>query len=71
MQYVTEGEYLVYDWQVRLTGRFHRLGVFLDQLTQEMLMSAVSNLEIHQQKAAEGKFDNIEASFTFRAFVQP
>ncbi|MFO7626476.1 MAG: type 4a pilus biogenesis protein PilO [Candidatus Fermentibacteraceae bacterium] len=71
MQYVPEGEYLVYDWQVRLTGRFHRLGVFLDQLTQEMLMSAVTNLEIHQQKAAEGKFDNIEASFTFRAFVQP
>jgi len=54
-----------------LTGRFHRLGVFLDQLTQEMLMSAVTNLEIHQPKAAEGKFDNIEASFTFRAFVQP
>ncbi len=71
MQYVTEGEYVIYDWQVRLTGRFHRLGVFLDQLTQEMLMSAVSNLEIHQQKAAEGKFDNIEASFTFSAFVQP
>lgn len=71
MQYVIQDEYKIYDWRVRLTGRFHRLGVFLDQLTQEMLMSAVSNLEIHQQKAAEGKFDNIEASFTFSAFVQP
>ncbi len=71
LQYRTEGEYQVYDWQVRLTGRFHRLGVFMDQLTQEMLITAISNLEIHQQKAAEGKFDNIEASFTISAFVQP
>jgi Tfp pilus assembly protein PilO len=71
MPLVAQGEYQVYEWRVRITGRFHRLGVFLDQLTQEMLMSAVTNLEIHQQKAAEGKFDNIEASFTFSAFVQP
>jgi Tfp pilus assembly protein PilO len=71
MEQRMDGEYQVYDWRVRLTGRFHRLGVFMDQLTQEMMMTAVSSLEIHQQKAAEGKFDNIEASFTFSAFVQP
>lgn len=71
LQRMVDGEYHVYDWRIRLTGRFHRLGVFLDQLTQEMLMSSVSNLEVHQQKAAEGKFDNIEASFTFSAYIQP
>ena len=68
---VVEGAYNVYTWQIHLTGRFHRMGVFLDQLTQEMMMTSISNVEIHQLKAAEGKFDNIEATFTFSAFVQP
>ncbi len=66
-----EGDYAVYSWQVRLTGRYHRLGVFFDQLTQETMMTAVSDLNIQQLKAAEGKFDNIEASFVFSAFTQP
>ncbi len=61
----------VYDWQITLTGRFHRLGVFFDQLTQQPMMSSISNLQVHQLKAAEGKFDNIETTFTFSAFVQP
>ena len=65
------GEYTVYDWQLTLTGRFHRLGVFFDQLTQQPMMSSVSNLQVHQLKAAEGKFDNIETTFTFSAFIQP
>ncbi|MBN1433755.1 type 4a pilus biogenesis protein PilO [Candidatus Fermentibacterales bacterium] len=66
-----QGEYTSYDWQVHLVGRYHRLGVFLDQLTQQAMMTAVEDLEIHQMKAAEGKFDNIEATFTFSAFVAP
>jgi len=65
------GEYNVYDWQLTLTGRFHRLGVFFDQLTQQPMMSSVSNLQVYQLKAAEGKFDNIETSFTFSAYIQP
>ncbi len=65
------GEYNVYDWQLTMTGRFHRLGVFFDQLTQQPMMSSVTNLQIHQLKAAEGKFDNIETTFTFSAFIQP
>lgn len=68
---VTDAEYLVYDWQITLTGRFHRLGVFFDQLTQQPMMSSVSNLQVHQLKAAEGKFDNIETTFTFSAYIQP
>ena len=65
------GEYQVYDWQLTLTGRFHRLGVLFDQLTQQPMMSSISNLQIHQLKAAEGKFDNIETTFTFSAYIQP
>ena len=64
-------EYTVYDWQLTMTGRFHRLGVFFDQLTQQPMMSSVSNLQVHQLKAAEGKFDNIETTFTFSAYIQP
>lgn len=64
-------DYNVYTWQVHLSGRYHRLGVFLDQLTQETMMTAVDNLDIQKLRAAEGKFDNIEATFTFSAFVQP
>ncbi len=67
----TEGSYAVYSWQVHLTGRYHRLGVFFDQLTQELMMTAISDLNIQQLKAAEGKFDNIEATFTFSAYSQP
>jgi Tfp pilus assembly protein PilO len=66
-----QGEYNVYAWQMHLTGRYHRLGVFFDQLTQELMMTAISELNIQQLKAAEGKFDNIEATFTFSAFSQP
>lgn len=65
------GEYTVYDWHLTLTGRFHRLGVFFDQLTQQPMMSSISNLQVHQLKAAEGKFDNIETTFTFSAYIQP
>ncbi len=65
------GEYQVYDWQLTLTGRFHRLGVFFDQLTQQPMMSSITNLQVHQLKAAEGKFDNIETTFTFSAYIQP
>lgn len=68
---IVEGAYNVYKWNIHLTGRFHRMGVFLDQLTQEMMMTTISDVEIHQMKAAEGKFDNIEATFTFSAYVQP
>jgi len=64
-------EYQVYDWQLTMTGRFHRLGVFFDQLTQQPMMSSISNLQVHQLKAAEGKFDNIETTFTFSAYVEP
>lgn len=66
-----QSEYQVYDWQLTMTGRFHRLGVFFDQLTQQPMMSSISNLQVHQLKAAEGKFDNIETTFTFSAFIQP
>ncbi len=65
------GQYTTYNWQISLTGRFHRLGVFFDQLTQQAMMSSISNLQIHQLKAAEGKFDNIETTFTFTAYIQP
>ena len=68
---VVDSEYQIYNWQVTLTGRFHRLGVFFDQLTQQPMMSSVSNLQVHQLKAAEGKFDNIETVFTFSAYIQP
>ncbi len=67
----TQGDYLVYGWQMRLTGRFHRLGVFLDQLTQQMMMTSVTDLTVIQKKASDGSFDNMEASFTVSAFVQP
>ncbi len=67
----TEGAYQIYNWQITMTGRFHRLGVFFDQLTQQPMMSSVSNLQVHQLKAAEGKFDNIETTFTFSAYVEP
>jgi Tfp pilus assembly protein PilO len=66
-----DGQYAVYSWQVHLTGRYHRLGVFFDQLTQELMMTSIRDLNIQQLKAAEGKFDNIEATFTFSAFTQP
>jgi len=66
-----QGEYLVYGWQVQMTGQFHRLGVFLDQLTQQILMTSVSDLSVQQQKASDGSFDNMSASFTINAFVQP
>jgi len=64
-------DYNVYAWQVHMTGRYHRLGVFFDQLTQETMMTAIDGLEVQKLRAAEGKFDNIEATFTFSAFVQP
>lgn len=67
----TQGDYLVYGWQVQLSGRFHRLGVFLDQLTQEMMITSVSNLSVIQKKASDGNYDNMEATFTVSAFVQP
>jgi len=68
---MVESEYQVYDWQIAMTGRFHRLGVFFDQLTQQPMMSSVTNLQVYQLKAAEGKFDNIETTFTFSAYIQP
>ena len=68
---VVDSEYQIYDWQITLTGRFHRLGVFFDRLTQQPMMSSVTNLQVHQLKAAEGKFDNIETTFTFSAYIQP
>lgn len=68
---IVEGAYNVYKWNIHLTGRFHRLGVFLDQLTQEMMMTSIGDVVINQMKAAEGKFDNIEATFTISAYVQP
>ena len=71
MQYRAEVNINVYDWQVTMTGRFHRLGVFFDQLTQQPMMSSITNLQVHQLKAAEGKFDNIETTFTFSAYIQP
>lgn len=67
----TQGDYLIYGWQVHLSGRFHRLGVFLDQLTQQMMITSVSNLSVIQQKASDGNYDNMEATFTVSAFVQP
>lgn len=66
-----QGEYLVYSWQMQMTGQFHRLGVFLDQLTQQIMMTSVSDLAVQQQKASDGSFDNMQASFTINAFVQP
>ena len=71
MQPAVDSQYSRYDWQITLTGRFHRLGVFFDQLTQQPMMSSVTNLQVHQLKAAEGKFDNIETTFTFSAYIQP
>jgi hypothetical protein len=35
------------------------------------MMTAITDLNIQQLKAAEGKFDNIEASFVFSAYTQP
>ncbi len=56
---------------MQLTGRFHRLGVFLDQLTQQMMLTSVTDLTIVQKKASDGSYDNMEANFTISAFVQP
>ncbi len=67
----TEGDFLVYAWQMQLTGRFHRLGVFLDQLTQQMMLTSITDLTIVQKKASDGSYDNMEANFTISAFVQP
>ncbi len=67
----TQGDFLVYAWQMHVTGRFHRLGVFFDQLTQQMMITAVTDLTVIQQKASDGSFDNMEANFTVSAFVQP
>ncbi len=67
----TRGDFLVYEWQMHVTGRFHRLGVFLDQLTQQMMITAVKNLTVIQKKASDGSYDNMEANFTVSAFVQP
>ena len=67
----TQGDYLIYGWQVQLSGRFHRLGVFLDQLTQQIMITSVSNMSVIQQKASDGSYDNMEATFTVSAFVQP
>ncbi|MBD3277414.1 MAG: type 4a pilus biogenesis protein PilO [Candidatus Aegiribacteria sp.] len=67
----TQGDYLVYGWQMHLTGRFHRLGVFLDQLTQQMMMTAVTDFTVIQRKASDGSYDNMEANFTVSAYVQP
>lgn len=66
-----QGEYLVYAWQVQIVGQFHRLGVFLDQLTQQTMLTAVTDLAVVQQKASDGSFDNMQATFTISAFVQP
>lgn len=67
----TQGDFLVYGWQMHLTGRFHRLGVFLDQLTQQMMITAVTDLTVIQKKASDGSYENMEANFTVSAFVQP
>lgn len=67
----TQGDYLVYGWQMHLTGRFHRLGVFLDQLTQQMMMTSVTDFTVIQRKASDGSYDNMEANFTVSAYVQP
>ncbi len=67
----TQGDFLVYGWQMQLTGRFHRLGVFLDQLTQQMMLTSVTDLTIVQKKASDGSYDNMEANFTISAYVQP
>lgn len=67
----TQEDFLVYAWQVHLTGRFHRLGVFLDQLTQQMMITSVTDLTVIQRKASDGSYDNMEANFTVSAFVQP
>ncbi len=66
-----QGQYLVYAWQVQIMGQFHRLGVFFDQLTQQTMLTAVTDLAVVQQKAADGSFDNMHATFTLSAFVQP
>lgn len=68
---VTQGDYLIYGWQVQISGRFHRLGVFLDQLTQQMMITSVTDLVVVQKKASDGSYDNMEATFTVSAFVQP
>lgn len=67
----TQGDFVVYGWQMQISGRFHRLGVFLDQLTQQMMMTAVTDLTVIQKKASDGSYDNMEANFTVSAFVQP
>lgn len=67
----TQGDFVVYGWQIQLSGRFHRLGVFLDQLTQQMMMTAVTDLTVLQKKASDGSYENMEANFTLSAFVQP
>lgn len=66
-----QGDQVVYSWQMHLTGRFHRLGVFLDQLTQQMMITTVTDLTVIQKKASDGSYDNMEANFTVSAFVQP
>lgn len=67
----TQDDYLVYGWQMHLTGRFHRLGVFLDQLTQQMMMTSITDFTVIQRKASDGSYDNMEANFTVSAYVQP
>jgi len=67
----TQGDYVVYGWQLHLSGRFHRLGVFFDQLTQQMMMTSITDLSVLQKKASDGSYDNMEATFTVSAFVQP
>jgi len=54
-----------------MMGQFHRLGVFFDQLTQQTMLTSISDLAVIQQKAADGSFDNMQATFTLSAFVQP
>jgi len=34
-------------------------------------MTSVLDLSVQQQKASDGSFDNMTASFTINAFVQP
>lgn len=65
-----DGQYTVYPWTVAVSGQFHRLGVFFDQLTQQMLMTAITNISIEQVKSSEGSYQNMTASFSISAYVQ-
>lgn len=65
-----DNQYTTYPWTVEVSGQFHRLGVFFDQLTQQMLMTTVTNVTVQQVKSADGSYQNMTASFAITAYVQ-